>query len=116
MRLENYAAGLVDELSGYERAKMPDRAKEVRAELERIAPDLPRAVAGGETDFTAGIKLYNVSDPTQVAAVFEGQPEVQRLRKLEADLTDLGYYGAVRKRTTKAPAAPDTVTPPAPVV
>jgi hypothetical protein len=111
MRLENYAAGLVEEFAGYERAGLRDRAKDVRAELERIAPDLPRALATAETDFVSGIKLYNVHDPEQVRAVFEAQPEVQRLRTLEADLTDLGYYGAVRKRTTKAAAAPETATP-----
>jgi hypothetical protein len=108
MRLENYAAGLVEELAGYERAKMNDRAKDVRTELDRIAPDLPRALAAAETDFTAGIKLYNVHDPEQVRAVFEAQPEVQRLRKLETDLTELGFYGAGRRRTAKAAAAPNT--------
>ncbi|MFC0438761.1 hypothetical protein [Kutzneria buriramensis] len=115
MRLENYAAGLVEELAGYERAGMKDRAKDVRAELDRISPDLPRALAVAETDFVSGIKLYDVKDPEQVRAVFEAQPEVQRLRRLENDLTDLGYYGASRKRTTRAPGAPETVVPPAPV-
>jgi hypothetical protein len=115
MRLENYAAGLVEELAGYERAGMKDRAKDVRAELDRISPDLPRALATAETDFVSGIKLYNEHDPERVRAIFERQPEVQRLRRLENDLTELGYYGQVRKRTTKAAAAPETAVPPAPV-
>lgn len=107
MRVENYAAGLVEELRGYTAAKMVDRAKEVRAELEGIAADLPMAIARAETDFTAGIKIYGNPPPELVRQTMAAQPEVQRLRRLEADLTELGYFGAPRKRTAKATTPPN---------
>lgn len=108
MRIEAYASGLVEELRGYKAAGMDDRAEEVVVELERIAPELPMAVAKAERDMKEPITLDSGVDP----AILDNLTEVQKLRQLEADLMELGYFGG--RRTARTPGAPDrAVSPPA---
>jgi hypothetical protein len=107
MRIEGYASGLVEELRGYTAAGMDDRAKEVVAELERIAPELPMAIAKAERDMKEPITLDSGVD----VAILDNLTEVQKLRQLQSDLTELGYFGG--RRTARTPGAPDrAVLPP----
>lgn len=104
MRTELYAEALVEQLRGFKSVGLVERAKEVEAELERIAEDVPRAIAKAEADIKGSIKLETGTDP----AVLDNISEVRRLRQLEQDLIELGHYGS--KRTAKAASAPNKTT------
>jgi hypothetical protein len=105
MRTEAYASGLVAELRGYEAVGLTDRAAEVRAELERIAPELPRAIAKAERDMKDPITLDTGVD----VSILDNLTEVQQLRRTEAALEELGYLGG--RRTAARAAAPNKAVP-----
>jgi len=99
----NYAKGLLDELETAARTGAKDLEKQVRNELEAIAPEARKAIA----------ELRGLVDPKTVKTATGEEVPTTAVADIHAVGQRLDEVLGDSKRTTRAAAAPEKAVPPA---